>query len=143
MLKENFFRVRSLESPEQRTVPDAFPQSYRIVVELLPDHPIYGGHFPGNPVVPGVCQIRMITELVAGIMKKEVYLQTADNIKFLAAINPFKTPLLSFDIFLKPGMQDSLHCNAIISSEENVFCTCKSVYQIRSSSHDLSKDIHV
>ncbi|MFH1159906.1 MAG: 3-hydroxylacyl-ACP dehydratase [bacterium] len=143
MLKESFFFVRSLEQPDSNTLPDPGQRTYRILAELVPNHPIYNGHFPGNPIVPGVCQIRMITEIVADIIQKEVILQTADNIKFLSAINPHETPRLTFDISLKPGEHDLLHCNAILSSGDKIFCKCKSVFQTRIRHHANTEDFQV
>ncbi len=32
-------------------------------IELNPEHYIYKAHFPGNPITPGVCIIKMITEV--------------------------------------------------------------------------------
>ena len=34
-------------------------------IQLLPDSDVYRGHFPGNPVCPGVCNIEMIKECTA------------------------------------------------------------------------------
>lgn len=31
-------------------------------VRLDAAHPIYAGHFPGNPVLPGVCTLQIVRE---------------------------------------------------------------------------------
>ena len=36
-------------------------------IRLLPECAIYQGHFPGNPVTPGVCQVGIVEELAGMI----------------------------------------------------------------------------
>ncbi|MCX6330659.1 MAG: hypothetical protein NTZ85_14245 [Bacteroidia bacterium] len=38
-----------------------------IQVELKRDHDIFKGHFPGNPILPGVCTIQILKELLSFI----------------------------------------------------------------------------
>lgn len=57
-------------------------------IEIDKTHPVFLGHFPGNPVVPGVCLIQMVKELLELTMKRSLKLSKASNIKFLAAWNP-------------------------------------------------------
>jgi len=37
--------------------PDAGILNSRIA--LNKDHPVFEGHFPGNPILPGVCTVKM------------------------------------------------------------------------------------
>ncbi len=57
-------------------------------VHLNKDHEIFKGHFPNNPVMPGVCMLQMISELVENFTKKQLFLNKATNVKFMAVINP-------------------------------------------------------
>ena len=47
MLLDNFYTILSSESSDSTI--------WTIQVKLNPGHPVYQGHFPGHPVVPGVC----------------------------------------------------------------------------------------
>ena len=69
-------------------------------ITINKDHIIFKGHFPGNPVMPGVCMMQIIKEITEKIVKKELFMQSANNIKFMAIINPFNTPelVLKLDI---------------------------------------------
>ena len=70
-------------------------QEVKSIVELNKDHEIFKGHFPGNPVTPGVCMLQIIKELTEQALGKSLLLTVASNIKFMAIINPNLNPTLS------------------------------------------------
>jgi 3-hydroxyacyl-[acyl-carrier-protein] dehydratase len=141
LLQGTFYSL--ISSPEIITGshPSGEQSEIRISVRLHPEHPVFAGHFPGNPVVPGVCQIRMITEILCSILEKELVFRSADPVKFLSTIDPRETSLLTFVLSVKPDGDDLLHCNAVISSGDKIFCKCKSVYQIREAHEPISKNL--
>ncbi|MEO6833238.1 MAG: hypothetical protein ABI378_11945 [Chitinophagaceae bacterium] len=51
-------------------------------------HEIFQGHFPGNPIVPGVCTIGIVKEVLAGVLGESLLLSTAATIKYLGLIKP-------------------------------------------------------
>ncbi|ASK30934.1 3-hydroxyacyl-ACP dehydratase [Chryseobacterium sp. T16E-39] len=61
-------------------------------ISLNKDHEIFKGHFPGNPVTPGVCMMQIVKELTEEFTGSKLFLQSASNVKFMAIINPFETP---------------------------------------------------
>ncbi|WP_067149972.1 3-hydroxyacyl-ACP dehydratase [Pseudotamlana agarivorans] len=61
-------------------------------------HDIFKGHFPGNPVTPGVCMMQIIKELTEKVVEKDLFMTTSSNIKFMAIINPEKTPDLVLEL---------------------------------------------
>lgn len=67
-------------------------------VHLNKDHEIFKGHFPGNPVMPGVCMIQIIKELTEEATGKNLFLAVSSNIKFMAIINPEINPDLQIVI---------------------------------------------
>ncbi|KYP14575.1 hypothetical protein [Flavihumibacter sp. CACIAM 22H1] len=56
------------------------------------EHPIFKGHFPGQPVVPGVCMIQLIQETLEQALDKPVQLISSSQIKFLHVIDPHQFP---------------------------------------------------
>lgn len=81
MLIEGLYSVASFEQDEQ---------TVNATIKLNPAHEVFKGHFPGNPVMPGVCMIQMIKELTEQATGKTLFLSVASNIKFMAIINPEK-----------------------------------------------------
>ncbi|MFD2822400.1 3-hydroxyacyl-ACP dehydratase [Lacinutrix iliipiscaria] len=67
-------------------------------ITINKDHEIFKGHFPGNPVTPGVCMMQIIKELTEEIVGQKLMMQSSSNIKFMAIINPEKTPNLELNL---------------------------------------------
>ena len=62
-------------------------------VRLLPESPVYQGHFPGYPITPGVCLVEIALELMG-----PVRLVAAKNIKFTSPIIPTEGTELRFNL---------------------------------------------
>ena len=60
----------------------------RAILRINWGHPIFEGHFPGRPVVPGACLLQIVKELVSMATDSEVTLIRADQIKFISMIGP-------------------------------------------------------
>jgi 3-hydroxyacyl-[acyl-carrier-protein] dehydratase len=89
MLIKSLYEVTSLEKSET---------GFRAEIHLNKDHDVFKGHFPGNPVMPGVCMIQIIKELTEESLSKSLFLTRSSNIKFMAIINPEKDPNILLEI---------------------------------------------
>lgn len=67
-------------------------------IRVNPAHEIFKGHFPGNPVMPGVCMMQIIKELVEQATGTPLFMQSLANVKFMALINPEETPELRLEL---------------------------------------------
>ncbi|MEP7278535.1 MAG: 3-hydroxyacyl-ACP dehydratase, partial [Bacteroidota bacterium] len=52
------------------------PENIRAILKINPDHAIFKGHFPGQPVVPGVCMMQIVKELMETGTGRRLRLQT-------------------------------------------------------------------
>ncbi len=75
-------------------------QEIKATVKLNAEHEVFKGHFPGNPIMPGVCMIQMIKELIEKAIGKELFLSVASNVKFMAIINPEKNEIIQLSLTL-------------------------------------------
>jgi 3-hydroxyacyl-[acyl-carrier-protein] dehydratase len=75
--------------------------SHTAVIHLNAQHDIFKGHFPGNPVTPGVCMMQIIKELTEHITGEKLMMKQATNVKFMALINPEATPELILELDVK------------------------------------------
>ncbi|OXG03402.1 3-hydroxyacyl-[acyl-carrier-protein] dehydratase [Flavobacterium araucananum] len=90
MVLKDFYKVLS----EEKTG-DA---KYNIRILVNANHEVFNGHFPGNPIMPGVCMIQIIKELTEAITKSSLIIQTLTNVKFMALINPETNPELRLEL---------------------------------------------
>jgi 3-hydroxyacyl-[acyl-carrier-protein] dehydratase len=71
------------------------PNSISCKVAFNEQHDIFKGHFPGQPVVPGVCMMEMVKELLEQAVDKGLWLRNAGQVKFLQLITPDVQPLIN------------------------------------------------
>jgi 3-hydroxyacyl-[acyl-carrier-protein] dehydratase len=48
----------------------------------------FQGHFPGNPIVPGVCLVQCALVLAGAICKRPLQVRLIKSAKFLATVSP-------------------------------------------------------
>ncbi|MEG2849068.1 MAG: hydroxymyristoyl-ACP dehydratase [Bacteroidales bacterium] len=63
---------------------------YKVYIELNTLHPIYKGHFPGQPILPGACALQIIRECAGAILNRDIRYKTINQCKFIAMIIPNK-----------------------------------------------------
>lgn len=90
MLKDDFYVLKSLENSSET--------EYIAHIHLNNKHDIFKGHFPGQPVVPGVCMLQIVKEIVSSALDVKLTLKTSRSIKFTALIDPDKTPDLKLEL---------------------------------------------
>ena len=84
---------------------------YRI--RLNPEHYIFKAHFPGNPIVPGVCQVKIISELIENYLGRRVVLSGIKNIKYLSVIVPSDDEIL--DVVFQKVTVDEIGVKGVVS----------------------------
>ncbi|HVI47605.1 MAG TPA: hypothetical protein VM802_22230 [Chitinophaga sp.] len=119
MLAGNFYTV-SAETKEPGQVTATF--------ELNAAHNIFSGHFPDQPVVPGVCMMQIITEFLEGAVQRKVMLQKANQMKFLNMIDPNQQPLVDITLTWKEE-EARLKVNAILKRGELTFMKFQGVFK--------------
>ena len=97
-------------------------------IELNRGHDIYRGHFPGQPILPGVLQLQIVQEILAGALGKKIRLKSASNIKFLAMVDPGQVISLQLEIEIISKIEDACRVSAKIHSGNTVFLRFKGVY---------------
>jgi 3-hydroxyacyl-[acyl-carrier-protein] dehydratase len=66
-------------------------------VMIAKDHPSLKGHFPGNPVVPGVVILGAVVDVLRKGMGPDVQVVGASTLKFLSPLRPNETMVISLD----------------------------------------------
>jgi len=92
------------------------PAHVRFTVRLEKDFKGYAGHFPGKPVAPGVCNIRMIKELAEKMTGKRLLISSIAKCRFLNVIDPLNIGDLTVDISLQPFSMASFDGKEVCSA---------------------------
>ena len=100
----DFYKINSREVDGEATLFD---------VSLLSGCRVYSGHFPGNPISPGVCSMQMIKECAEQVTGRRLFLAYIIRCRFSSMITPTMTPRLWLRMHLsKDGIcfpADSVH----------------------------------
>jgi 3-hydroxyacyl-[acyl-carrier-protein] dehydratase len=130
MILKDFYKIQGRSGPETEVNPAGMTiEKYRFSLELNPEHPVYEGHFPGNPVVPGVCQVQMICELLSMIKGYPVRLVHADTIKFMTLMVPGENRLIEAFLSLRESFADDIPVNATLQNGSVVFIKFKGIFR--------------
>ena len=92
------------------------------------DHAIFGGHFPGQPVVPGVCMVQMVQEVMEAALGRRMQLVSSASIKFLQFIDPRVNAQTVMEIKRIKEENREYNISAQISNTEKVFFKFSAVY---------------
>lgn len=93
-------------------------------VEMLASHPVYEGHFPGNPVSPGVCNMQMIKECAEQVIGHAADLVEVKQYRLTGVIAPQLTPRLTIALTLA-AEADAMRLTARVSHGETVYIDFK------------------
>jgi 3-hydroxyacyl-[acyl-carrier-protein] dehydratase len=121
MLLKDFYKVISIENTTEN--------KYSVLIHINAAHEVFKGHFPDNPIMPGVCMMQIIKELTEQISVSSLFMQTLSNVKFMALINPFKTPELRLELDISTTDTDLIKVKNVTYFEETVALKLSSVYK--------------
>ncbi len=71
-------------------------------IALRPDCEVFRGHFPGNPVCPGVCNIQTIKECAERLTGQRLHIGSIRRCRLTAVATPATCPELEVRINLLP-----------------------------------------
>lgn len=111
MLIENLYTLDTFSNEAGKAV---------AAITINAGHKIFEGHFPGQPVLPGVCQLQIIKELLERATGKKLFLSEAASCKFLQMVDPAKTNVLIITIDYSVN-EAIVSANAIIKSGDAIF----------------------
>lgn len=116
LLENKFYKVLS----ENRT--DAFTSEYSL--SILPECTVYDGHFPGDPVCPGVCNIETVKECAMLLTGESLRYNSIKQCRLTALATPTVCPELKVQLNLSPS-ETGYGIQATISDENQVYMILK------------------
>jgi 3-hydroxyacyl-[acyl-carrier-protein] dehydratase len=119
MLAGDFFTIKNIQSNGSET---------EAVLGINAEHEIFKGHFPGQPVVPGVCMMQMIKEILEIVISKNTRLLRADHAKFLSMIDPRVHATIKASVNWRLAENGEIEVVSSLFDESTVFLKYRAVF---------------
>lgn len=121
MLLQDFYTVDTIDSSNEG--------KYVATITLNKNHAIFKGHFPGNPVTPGVCMMQIIKEITESVLNTSLLMVSTSNVKFMALINPEVNPKLILDLEISENEASEIKVKNSTSFEATVALKLTNTYK--------------
>ncbi len=121
MLQGDFYTIQSTQNKDG---------SVNAVLELNSQHPIFIGHFPGQPVVPGACLLQIVKEIMQTVTKVDLQLLKANQIKFLSIIDPTKSSIVKMVIKYHTDENTNTAVSATFFYDTTTYCKFNGVFKL-------------
>ena len=121
MLRNSFYQIKDEQFSDN---------ILKAVLDIEPDHYVFNGHFPEQPIVPGVFQIQLIKELLSHVTKATLQLDTSKEIKFLRPISPEVFKGLEVIITIKEQTEEQISFSSQIKNSKAVFLKYRGIYKV-------------
>ncbi|PCH71687.1 MAG: hypothetical protein COC06_00105 [Bacteroidales bacterium] len=105
------------------------PSTLKFKVSINVDHEIFEGHFPGNPITPGVCQIEMLKEIFSDHLGQDLFFNSISDVKFISMWVPKESEPVFMDIVLKTT-ENGYKINAKIYDDSLVYFKLKGIANV-------------
>jgi 3-hydroxyacyl-[acyl-carrier-protein] dehydratase len=116
LLKDKFYKVINEEKNGT---------TGKYTVAILPDCNVYDGHFPGDPVCPGVCNIETIKECAMMLTGKDLRIKAIKQCRLTAIATPAVCPEVIITINAAQNADGSYLVIANISDDKQSYMDFK------------------
>ena len=124
MLKNNLYTVEQWHPVEN---------GLEAGIRIIESCEILKGHFPSQPVVPGVCQLLMLKELLQEHLGKALMMTEASMVKFLTMLAPPTFTAAEWSIQYQQQDADTVQVQATLKKDTHIFLKFKG--QFRTQAH--------
>ena len=121
MLHPNLFTFTDLQ---------AEGDNLKTTIKLNAGHSIFKGHFPGQPILPGVCMMQMVKEVTEVYMDKKIKLLKAREIKFLSFIDPIEHASIQMELSIKI-INNEIKVDALLLNDTTLFFKFSGLFILR------------
>jgi len=102
---------------------------YSFTIRLNADSDIYRGHFPGNPITPGVVMIAISRELMEEKLGITLMLKAVQSIKYTSVLSPIKNNVVEYNICCQSD-GDSIKAKVSVNSGNEIFARMSITWNI-------------
>ncbi len=103
-------------------------QQEEYIIRLNASHAIYRAHFPGNPITPGVCIIRIVQELAEEQLGRKTFLHEVTKARFMNVLDPLQHERVHVAVS-SVEVTDGMKVTATVQNGETVFASLSLLLQ--------------
>ena len=118
LLENKFFRVHDVKNN------DGLNAVYR--VQIVPDCNVYNGHFPADPVCPGVCNMETIKECASMMLGRQLRYESIRQCRLTALATPVVCPEVNVTVSLTES-GDAYQIHGQIADENQTYMMLKGI----------------
>lgn len=111
MLVPDLYRINSTRQEAEK---------YIFSVSILPECPVYRGHFPGEPITPGVCTLQMVRECAQSVLGRSMFLGEIKVCRYIKLVTPEVLPEGVVTLSLTPGEGDAYLLVASLTDPQGI-----------------------
>ncbi len=93
MLLDDFYEILDLKSEDNQILIAS--------IKIDKTHHIFEGHFPENPVTPGVAMLQILKNCLEIHLKEPLLMKHLSHVKFLTLVNPNIEDTIDFNIKIR------------------------------------------
>lgn len=116
-LENNYYKLLDMRRQDAATV--------ICRIALVSDCDVYRGHFPGEPVCPGVCNMQMIKECMEAIVGKKLRLSSITQCRLTALMTPAQCAEVEVRIDVLSVNEESFVIKASIYDSQRIYMEYK------------------
>ena len=94
-------------------------------ITFNPSHPVFGGHFPGQPVVPGVVLFEIAAAATSQAAEKRFIVREVSIIKFLQLVDPTVNTVIMLEGSIIKEEPGKYSADLILRNGETIFSKIK------------------
>ena len=92
-------------------------------------HKVYKGHFPDNPITPGVCLLHVAKELTEMRLNTSLRIDRILSVKFLRLVIP-SDECYTYHISILEKSEINMKVRVLIKRDDVVYATAQIIYHI-------------
>ena len=100
-------------------LPDSAPDEMLARAETEPSSPWFSGHFPGEPILPGIAQIAMVRETIQRAEDRQLCIAGVKRVRFKQVIQPND----EISIRVRPGDRDEDTYSFQVTLDGEIACS--------------------